>query len=126
MKISTTLILASLLISILAGCRGEEPKRMPDTLPDVHGYISHIKKTSEKSEKSKAVILIKAMDESDVKYREANIRVDKNTLIESSKGAHLKLEQLREGQEVEAWFEGEVMDSVPVQGYVKGLRVTVE
>lgn len=126
MKISATFILAALLLSILAGCRGEEPKRMPDTLPDVHGYISHIKKTSEKSEKSRAVILVKAIDTSDVKYKEANIQVDKNTLIETSDGAHLKLEQLREGQEVEAWFEGEVMDSVPVQGYVKGLRVTIE
>ena len=126
MKISATFILAALLLSILAGCRGEEPKRMPDTLPDVHGYISHIKKTNEKSEKSRAVILVKAIDTSDVKYKEANIQVDKNTLIETSDGAHLKLEQLREGQEVEAWFEGEVMDSVPVQGYVKGLRVTIE
>lgn len=124
MKRSATFVLAAILLCSLSACRGDEPKRMPDTLPDVHGYISHIKKTSEISEKSKAVILVKALEGIDVKYSEANIRVDKNTLIESETGEHLKLEQLREGHEIQAWFEGEVMESQPVQGYVKAVRVS--
>ncbi|GAB3200337.1 glycerol kinase [Pontibacter aydingkolensis] len=126
MKKPVLFILSALLLLLLEGCRGDEPKRMPDTLPDVHGYISHIKKTTEKSENSKAVVLVKAIEGIDAPYREADIRIDKNTLIENTSGKHLKLEQLREGQEVEAWFEGDVLESMPVQGYVKAVRVTMK
>ena len=115
-----------LLAVLFAACRGGEPKRLPDTLPDVHGYIANIKKTNEKSEKSKAVVLVKAMEGIDTRYKEANIRIDKNTLIETESGEHLKIEQLREGHEIEAWFEGNIMESMPVQGYVKAIRVTLE
>ena len=124
MKRSAQFVLVALLLCILSGCRGDEPKRIPDTLPDVRGYISHIKKTAEKSENSKAIILVKAMDGADVRYNQANIRVDKNTLIETEDGEYLKLEQLREGHEIQAWFEGDIMESDPVQGYVKAIRVS--
>ena len=125
MKRSATLVLSALLILVLASCRGGEPKRMPDTLPDVHGYISSIKKTNGKSDGSKAVVLVKALSGIETTHKEANIRIDENTLIETQAGEELKVEQLREGQEVEAWFEGEVMESMPVQGYVKALRITI-
>ncbi|MBC5993473.1 DUF3221 domain-containing protein [Pontibacter cellulosilyticus] len=124
MKQSVQIIFSALLILVLASCRGGEPKRMPDTLPDVHGYISSIKKTNGKSDGSKAIVLVKALDGIKTTYTEANISIDKNTLIETQNGEELKVEQLREGQEVEAWFEGEVMESMPVQGYIKALRVT--
>ncbi|WP_299824269.1 DUF3221 domain-containing protein [uncultured Pontibacter sp.] len=126
MKVYAPLMLAAVLLLLLAGCRGDEPKRMPDTLPDVRGYISHIKKTAEKSDQSKAVLLVRTIEGIDVKQKEADIQLDKNTLIESQSGEYLKLEQLREGQEVEAWFEGDVVDAEPVRGYVKAVRVKTE
>ena len=97
---------------------------MPDTIPDIHGYVAQIKKTSEKSEKSQAVILVKPLDGVEARHTAANIRVDNKTLIETRTGEKLKIEQLREGHEVEAWFEGNIMESMPVQGYVKAIRVT--
>lgn len=120
------ILFAFTLQFILAGCRGEKPKRMPDTLPDVHGYISNIKTTAQKDNQSKAIINVKAIEGIDVKYQEASIRLDKKTLIESKTGKHLKLEQLREGQEIEAWFDGNIQESYPVQGYVKAVRVQLE
>ncbi len=127
MKIRLTYILTiALLHLLLTGCRGDKPKRMPDTLPDVHGYISNIKKTTQKHNGAKAVIMVKAIEGINVKYPEANIQVDKHTLIESKSGEHLKLEQLLEGQEIEAWFDDTVIESYPVQGYVKAIRVELK
>jgi hypothetical protein len=112
-----------LLLLAITSCRGDKPKRMPDTLPDVHGYISQIKRTTQKQDKYKATIMVKAIEGVDVKYPVASIQLDKETLIESQTGEHLKLELLREGHEIKAWFDGEVLESYPVQGYVKAIRV---
>jgi hypothetical protein len=124
MKLKPYLLLVSILIvSILSSCRGDKPKRMPDTLPDVHGYISSIKTATQNQDQYKAIIMVKAIEGINTKYKEASIQVDKKTLIESKTGKHLKFEQLREGHEIEAWFDGEIMESYPVQGYVKAIRV---
>ncbi|MEJ8801415.1 DUF3221 domain-containing protein [Pontibacter sp. H249] len=125
MKNPVLQILVVLMLCTMASCRGDEPKRIPTTLPDVRGYISHIKKTSEQGDKSKAIILVKAIEGIEAKHQNADIIIDKNTLIESETGEHLKLEQLREGQEVQAWLEGDVMETDPVQGYAKAVRVSL-
>ena len=113
------------MVLLLAWCCScsDEPKRMPDTLPDVHGYIGEIKRTANKSGVVKAVIMVKAVEGLEGDYPDASLRIDENTLIEDATGKELKLEQLREGHEVQAWFEGDVMESMPVQGYAKAMRV---
>ncbi|MDX5422370.1 MAG: YobA family protein [Hymenobacteraceae bacterium] len=118
------LILFSSLAALLLSCRGGEPKRMPDTLPDVRGYITDIRKTANNgSRQVKGIVMVRAMEGLDVQYPDASIRVDENTLIEDADGERFELERLREGHEVEAWFEGDVMESMPVQGYAKAIRV---
>lgn len=110
---------------LLAGCRGDEPKRMPDTLPDVRGIIRDIQRTSENGGEATAVVMVEAVQGIEVRYPKASITIDKSTLLETPEGEPLQLEQLQEGQEVEAWLEGEVMESFPVQAKAKAVRVAM-
>ncbi|GAB3535176.1 hypothetical protein GCM10027443_23610 [Pontibacter brevis] len=96
---------------------------MPDTLPDVHGYIDDIKRTASNGNSAKAVIMVKTIEGLEANHPQASVRIDENTLIEDATGKALKLEQLREGHEVQAWFEGDILESMPVQGYAKAMRV---
>lgn len=111
------------LLLLLSSSCSDEPKRIPDTLPDVHGYIGDIKRTANNGSAAKAVIIVKSMEGIEANFPDASVRIDENTLIEAATGEELKLEQLREGHEVQAWFEGDVLESMPVQGYAKAIRV---
>ena len=111
-----------LLLLLCSSC-SDEPKRIPSTLPDVHGYIDDIKRTSNNGNSAKAVVMVKAMEGLEADYADASIRIDENTLIEDATGKELTLEQLREGHEVQAWFDGGIMESMPLQGYAKAIRV---
>lgn len=127
MKRHQTRILAAILLAITLGsCRGDEPKRIPDTLPDVHGSIESIAMAAQDNDEAQATVRVRAVEGIEAKYPEASITITKSTLIESTTGEHLKLEQLRDGQEIEAWFEGGVMESYPVQGQVKAVRVHLQ
>ena len=117
------LIFVCLTLLLLSGC-SDEPKRIPDTLPDVHGYIGSIKRTASNDEAVKAIVMVKAIEGLQADYPDASIRIDEDTKIEDADGKPLKLEQLREGHEIQAWFEeGGVLESMPVQGYAKAIRV---
>ena len=111
------------LLLLLSSSCSEEPKRIPSTLPDVHGYIVDIKRTATNGNAAKAVIIVKTMEGIEADYPDASVRIDENTLIEATTGEELKLEQLREGHEVQAWFEGDILDEKPLQGYAKAIRV---
>lgn len=111
------------LLVLLCNCRGPEPKRMPDTLPDVRGYITEIKRPAARDKQLSTIVEVHAIEGIANRYPDASIRLDNNTLIEDATGRKLDLENLREGHEVEAWFEGEVMESMPVQAYAKAIRV---
>lgn len=113
----------TLLPLLLFSSCSDEPKRIPDTLPDVHGYIGSIKRTTNNNDAAKAVVMVKAMEGLEADYPDASIRIDEDTKIEDMNGKSLKLEQLREGHEIQAWFEGDVLESMPVQGYAKAIRV---
>ncbi|GHA76981.1 hypothetical protein [Pontibacter akesuensis] len=120
-----SLILSFLLPLALLLSSCEEPKRIPSTLPDVYGYITNIKRTANNGNAAKAVVAVKRMEGVEAKYADASIRIDENTLIENQDGKELKLEQLREGHEVQAWLEGDVLDATsPVQGYAKAVRIS--
>ena len=123
MKKHRLICLYLVLLLVLSGC-SNEPKRIPDTLPDVHGYIGSIKRTANNSDAAKAVVMVKAMEGLEADYPDASIRIDKSTKIEDMDGKPLKVEQLREGHEIQAWLEGDVLESMPVQGYAKAIRVT--
>lgn len=110
------------MLLISSSCK-DAPKRMPDTLPDVRGYIDDIKRTNTNGGGVKAVIMVKKIEGLEADYPDASVRIDENTLIQDTNGKELKLEQLREGHEVQAWFEGGISESMPVQGYAKAMRV---
>jgi hypothetical protein len=117
------LMLSSLSVIYLIGCRGEEPKRIPDTLPDVAGHITDISAVN--NDQAHAIVEVRAIEGMEAKYDAATITIDNKTLIKTSGGKELKIEHLRKGQEIQAWFRGEVMESMPVQGYAKAVR-TIE
>ncbi|WP_439880026.1 DUF3221 domain-containing protein [Pontibacter sp. MBLB2868] len=98
---------------------------MPDTMPDVYGYINAIS-TDRDADAVRAMVMVKAVEGVEAKYREANISIDDKTLIEDSKGEKLTVEQLQEGQEIQAWFEGDVVETLPARGYVKAVRIKAQ
>lgn len=110
------------LLLLLAAC-SPEPKRIPSTLPDVHGYITNIKRTANNGDGTKAVVAIKSMEGLEANYGDASVRVDKYTLIEDEDGEELSQDDLKEGHEVQIWFEDGKLGPEPVQGYAKAVRI---
>ncbi|GAB3820562.1 DUF3221 domain-containing protein [Pontibacter rugosus] len=121
-KLAVNLTFFLSLVLLLSNCN--QQKRMPDTQPDVHGYVTNIKRTAGNKNIGKALVAVKALEGIETKHAAANIKIDENTLIEDQNGKALKLSNLREGHEVQAWFDGEVVQAAPVQGYAKAVRIT--
>ena len=114
------------LVMLLPSCRGDEPKRIPDTLPDIIGTVVTINQPAAQNEKEPLQLHVKATDEQTTNYTEASVTVNKNTLIESKDGKHLKAGALQQGQTIEVWFEDEVMESMPVQARAKAIRINLQ
>ncbi|TPE43520.1 DUF3221 domain-containing protein [Pontibacter mangrovi] len=118
------LTLCCLLLAIsFVSCR-QEPKRMPDTLPDVYGYITDIKRTASNGKGAEIVIAVRALEGVEATYADASIKIDKHTLVEDESGERFALERLREGQQVQAWFNGDVLATQPVQGTAIAMRIS--
>ena len=113
-------------ILLLTSCRGDEPKRMPDTLPDILGNITSITQADTDGNKMTVQLLVEAKQGTKTAYPKASIKVDDSSLIEDETGKRIKAGQLREGQQVEVWFTDEVMESFPVQATAKALRVQLK
>lgn len=108
---------------LLTACSGESGPAIPDTLPDITGNVTQLNRTSDENQKAVATILVEAVGGVDSIQTKASIKIDGNTLIEDQDGAKLKLEQLREGNQVDAWFDGPVLESFPVQAHASAIRV---
>ncbi|RIJ42843.1 DUF3221 domain-containing protein [Pontibacter oryzae] len=122
-KITPLYFLITVLSATFLFACSKEPKRIPDTMPDVHGYITNIKRAATNDEAVKAEVAVKALDGVEAQFKDANIKIDEHTLIEDETGKMLTLKNLREGHEVQVWFDGEVMESDPVQAYAKAVRI---
>jgi hypothetical protein len=107
-----------------ASCRGEELKRMPDTLPDITGKITNLAETATTQNNIHLQIMVEASQGKESTYPEASIKVDDDTLIEDKDGKRLKAGQLKQGQQVEVWFGDAVMESMPVQATAVAIRVS--
>lgn len=107
----------------LAGCRGDEPKRMPDTLPDITGMITQLQEAGKDAEEGEIQLLVEAPEDNGTNAPKASIKIDKNTLIETKGGARIKAGQLKPGLQVEVWYRDKVMETMPVQAEAKALRV---
>lgn len=109
---------------LLAGCQAQDGSKIPSTLPDMRGNIISLKKTNSKKKAGVAILLVESVEGIQTNYTKATLRIDGDTHIEGIDGAILRLEQLREGQLVEAWFGEEVMESFPVQAHATAIRVS--
>ncbi|WP_276499248.1 DUF3221 domain-containing protein [Pontibacter litorisediminis] len=123
MRQATYSLLSLLLLLALFSCR-QKPKRIPDTLPDVYGYITHIKYNTQNGKKAKAVVAVKSLEGVSATYQDASVKIDEHTLIESGDGETLTLDELREGHQIQAWFDGDVQEMQPVQGHAKAVRIS--
>ena len=112
-----------LLAAFATGCTGQTGKAIPDTIPDIEGTITTLKRTNPKIEQSVAVVLVEAIADQETNYPKASVKVDDDTHIEDAEGNVLKVEQLQEQQQVEVWFDGPVMESFPVQAHAAAVRV---
>lgn len=112
-----------LAVFILTACQTEDTQTLPTTQPDMKGNIASLKRTNGKKSSAVAIVLVEAVEGIETNYPKASLRIDGNTYIEGIDGAILRLENLREGQLVEAWFEGQVMESFPIQAHASAIRV---
>ncbi|WP_299702506.1 DUF3221 domain-containing protein [uncultured Pontibacter sp.] len=109
---------------LLAGCQAQDGSQIPSTQPDMRGNIISLKKTNSKKKAGVAILLVESVEGVQTNHTKATLRIDGDTHIEGIDGAILRLEQLREGQLVEAWFGDEVMESFPVQAHATAIRVS--
>ncbi|MEJ8756106.1 DUF3221 domain-containing protein [Pontibacter sp. H259] len=114
------------VIGLCASCRGDEPKRMPDTIPDIEGTITSITDPQAGNSKQRVQLMVEANKTKAVAIKQASINVTDDTLIEDTDGKRLKAGQLQQGREVEVWFDGPVMESMPVQATAKAIRVKLQ
>ncbi|NDK55005.1 DUF3221 domain-containing protein [Pontibacter fetidus] len=123
MDILLKILAYSLGLLLLVACRGQELKRMPDTLPDINGKISSLTQTATTQNNTHLQLLVEAPQNTESAYAQASVKVDDDTLIEDKDGKRLKAGQLKEGQHVEVWFNGAVRESMPVQATAVAIRV---
>ena len=105
------LVLAALLF---AACGGDADD-IGDRNPDIRGEITSL---TPGSGDTLVTILIEGKVEPDTGYDKASLRVAKDTEVFRLQGAdqvEAEWSDLAEGQKVEAWFEGPVAESYPVQ-----------
>ncbi|MBX0335248.1 YobA family protein [Pontibacter sp. HSC-14F20] len=113
-----------LAILFLAGCQTQDRFQIPSTQPDMRGNITNIKKTNSKTKEGVAVVLVESVEGVQTGHTKATLRIDAKTYIENVEGAALRLEHLREGQLVEAWFDEQIMESFPVEAHAAAVRVS--
>jgi hypothetical protein len=90
----------------------------------MRGNIMSLKKTHSKKKAGVAILLVESVEGEQTNHTKATLRIDGNTHIEGVDGATLRLEQLREGLQVEAWFGEQVRESSPVQAHATAIRVS--
>jgi hypothetical protein len=89
--------------------------------PSIRGTITDF---TAGTEEGTATILVEGEIEADTSYDKASVRIDGETEIVGADGEELSVDDLEEGQTVEAWFEGPVAESYPVQAYAAKVVVT--
>lgn len=74
-----------------------------------------------------SAIMVEGKVESDTIHDKAKVGIEKRTKITMGNvGQKLSANELKEGMKVEIVFEGPVMESYPVQGKAKTVKVVVE
>ena len=114
----TMILLAAALMIFAAGCAGVgEGSSVPSDSADIRGTVSAITVTGDT-----AVMLVEGKTEDDTLYDKASVRMDEKTQVMKD-GQPAGISDIRQGDQVEAVFEGVVAESYPVQAYAKTVRI---
>ena len=74
-----------------------------------------------------SAIMVEGKVESDTIHDKAKVGIEKGTKITTGNvGQKLSANELKEGMKVEIVFEGPVMESYPVQGKAKTVKVVIK
>ena len=119
------MIVTALLFSILAGCgeanqvdNGLEPSADHQ---EEYGLIGELIEVSRDEENSRLGSVHVAGEEEDAMYTEGIVTITTDTAFVSEED--LTFEDLEEGMQVRVLFDGEVMESHPVQGTAEQLEI---
>ena len=108
--------LAALALALLiAACGGDDAADIDRTNPSIRGVVTE--KNAGASD-NLGTILVKGEIEQDTDYDYASVRLTTDTAIFRSEGGELAaaaFDDITIGSRVEAWFEGPVAESYPVQ-----------
>ncbi|AEY66968.1 DUF3221 domain-containing protein [Clostridium sp. BNL1100] len=111
MKKILIIVLTTVLMLNMMGCTKTSNNRNEEKI-GIRGLIT---KVLTDDNKKVTGILVEGKVESDTIHDKATVSIDKSTKISAR--------ELKEGMKVEVVFEGPVMESYPVQGKAKTIKV---
>ena len=117
-----TAVLAVVLL-LVSACSDDSEAEPNVTNPDIRGAIS----SRSDGDGPTFSILIEGTIDADTTYDKASVRIDEDTAIYRHEGDDLveaAASDLTSGTTVEAWFEGPVAESYPVQAYARQVVIT--
>lgn len=117
MKKTIVIILTAIFMLNIIGCTGTKSE-------DKVGIRGLITKVLVNDSKTVTAIMVEGKVESDTLHDKAKVSIEKSTKISTDKESKkLSSNELKEGMKVEIVFEGPVMESYPVQGKAKNIKV---
>lgn len=120
MKKMVFVLLTIMLMLNMVGCLGIVNSKNEEKI-GIRGLIT---KVFMDDNKIVSAIMVEGKVESDTVHDKAKVGIEKGTKISSgNSGQKLSVSDLKEGMKVEIVFEGPVMESYPVQGKAKTVKV---
>jgi len=131
MKVKLVIVLLILLM-LLTACFNNENEVDQDQLPEdsgselvTYGVAGRIIKIINKETEDEITILVENESENNgAEYDKASVKITDDTIIYDGEGS--KIETFELGQYVRVFFEGEVMESYPVQGLARQINIVPE
>lgn len=120
MKKILIIVLTTILMISMTGCMKTSNNKNPEKI-GIRGLIT---KVLIDESKGVSAIMVEGKVESDTLHDNAKVGIEKGTKISTgTAGQKLTASELKEGMKVEIVFQGPVMESYPVQGKAKTIRV---
>ena len=113
---------AAAVTLVFAACDDSE-EDIETTNPDIRGEVTNL---TEGTGETLGTILIEGEIEADTSYDKASVRIDEDTRIYElldGEPVSASFDEIRVGFTVEAWFEGPVAESYPVQAYARQVLI---
>ncbi len=125
-------ILMSLML--FTACVNNENNASDDQLPGdsgsqlvTYGVAGYITKITENEANSEITILVEGdLENNGAEYDKASVTVTNDTVIYNEEGSEAEMKNLELDQYVTVFFEGNVMESYPVQATAKQINIVSE